>query len=355
MWLKQIVKPLVALSGDVSRSVVVALPARNEVDTITRCLEALERAAALVAAPVHVHLLVNNSDDGTAAVARQHPPAHFTIQVEDVVLPVEQAHAGGARRRAIDAAIEHLMPGDVVMTTDADSEVDTRWIAANLAEIDAGADAVAGVVTFDAATEASLPPMPERVLEWQLANLHAKLGCLLDPLANDPWPNHIWAWGASLALTIAAYRAVGGMPAVPLAEDRALAAAIERADLKLRRSHAPVVYTSARRAGRAPGGFADLLEAYATDPDAPCDAALEPTVDLIRRLKHRARLRRQHDPLGGFGAAWCQYQQANAQLVRRRLVPAQLPGEIARAERAIRLLSTPGTDRAGIADCGTAA
>lgn len=80
--------------------------------------------------------------------------------------------------------------------------------------------------------------------------------------------------GASLALSVETYRAVGGVPLVALAEDRALAHAVERAGFRLRRSHAPLVFTSPRLCGRAPGGFADLLSSHA-EVSSPCDAALE--------------------------------------------------------------------------------
>ncbi len=204
---------------------------------------------------------------------------------------------------------------------------------------------MAGVVTFSQATLAALPSFgAARALEWRLADLHARLGSLIDPVVHDPWPNHIWAWGASLAATAAAYRTVGGMPPVPLAEDRAFAARIEAHDLRLRHSHAPVVYTSARRSGRAPGGFADLIDAYATTADTPCDAALEPTRVLVQRLQLRARCRAEGR--SGFGARWTMIEAATPALQRQRLHPDALPAEVALAERIIAALMPAATGRA---------
>jgi hypothetical protein len=145
-----------------------------------------------------------------------------------------------------------------------------------------------------------------------------------------------------MALTVAAYREIGGLPVVPLAEDRALAAAIEAHDLRLRHSHAPVGYTSARLHGRAPGGFADLLRSYAGDDTAMCDAALEPTTDLVRRLRWRAAMRRifeRHDA-PGFGAQWREIEAHAPDLGRSRLAPADLASEIALADRLVRRLET---------------
>lgn len=341
MWMSRTLPAAADLPPAPPRAVAIAVPAHNEAESIAACLGALDVAAGAATGPVVTVILANNSRDRTAQIAREFCTMAMTTVVAEVELPAELAHAGGARRAALDWAAA-LIPADgVLMTTDADSVVDPGWIAANLAEL-TSADAVAGVVAFDEATQAALPPLPLRALEWRLADRHARLASLIDPRAHDPWPNHLWAWGASLALTVAAYRRIGGLPVVPLAEDRALAAAIEAHDLRLRHSNAPVVYTSARLHGRAPGGFADLLRTYADDDTALCDAALEPTADLIRRLRWRAAMRRvfaRHDaPF--FGAQW-QDIEANARdLNRKRLAPADLASEVSRAERLVRQLET---------------
>lgn len=348
--------------------VAVAVPACNEAASIEACVRAIDAAAAnALGSTVTLVVLVNNSSDTTAAIACAYRPLAMRMNVVNVVLPPGRAHAGGARREAFEHAAALLPDDGVLMTTDADSRVDPHWITANLAELAAGADAVAGVVAFDEAARAALPPLPRRALEWRLAALHARLGSLLDPRAHDPWPNHIWAWGASLALTVSAYRHVGGLPAIPLAEDRALADAIERCDLRLRRSHAPVVFTSARRNGRAPGGFADLLNSYSVDAAAPCDAALEPTAALLRRLRWRARLRRvaasrgiaaaaklagqlgfEGSPAGGFGALWQAIEAHSPLLSRSRVDPAMLTVEVRLAERLVSRLERRAAGRVDI-------
>lgn len=330
--------------------VAVAVPARDEAATIIACLTAIDAAAAHSSADVTIVVSANNCRDSTATLARDFRPVAAKVIVDEVLLPPDKAHAGGARRRAMDRAATVAGADGIIMTTDADSCVDITWIAANLAEIDHGADAVAGTIAFDFATRSALPALDNRDAEWRLAALHARLEHLVDPCAHDPWPRHIWAWGASMALTVKAYRAVGGVPVIPLAEDRALADAIDAAGLRLRRSLAPLVYTSARRSGRAPGGFADLINSYALDPDTPCDAALEPTRAFLRRLVMRARLRGTAGD--AFAARWSALQAASPLLRRQRLHPRSLPAEIARAERAIVMLERrephqSGNHRAG--------
>lgn len=309
-------------------------------------------------------MLVNNSTDATADIVRRTVVRHVSVDVVELNFADEDAHAGRARRLAMGLCAARLSNDGVIMTTDADSRVDRGWIAAMLVEIEAGNDAVAGVVAFDPGTV--IDASPERVQEWQLAHLHARLHTLLDPRPQERWPTHIWAWGASLAVT-AAYRAVGGLPEILLAEDRAFADILDRQGFKVRRSHAPIVYTSARQSGRAPGGFADLLRSYASDPAALCDAAIEPTADLVRRLRWRSRLRRSYAHGGpqlcdrasrrlqisstlvgdGFGDWWRAIEVASPRLRRERVSPATLAGELRHARRIIARIERAPGDRAG--------
>ena len=335
MWLARENLTLPSLPTGATRAVAVAVPARNEAEHITLCLAALDLAAQRAGIPATIIVGSNNCTDDTAALARAFVGRWSRIEVEEIVLPPERAHAGGARRHVMDRAADCAGPAGVVMTTDADSQVDVDWITANLGEIAGGADAVAGVITFDAAAREHLPDLVHRTAEWQLAALHARLEDLIDPRTHDPWPRHIWAWGASLALTVETYRAVGGVPVVALAEDRALADAVERAGFRLRRSLAPLVFTSPRRVGRAPGGFADLIKSHAAS-SSPCDAALEPTRVLLRRLVLRARLRLETG--SSFPARWATVEATMPRLQRRRLVPADLAREVRHAERLIAML-----------------
>lgn len=352
MWMTQSYA-VGSVPPDIGRHVAIGIPARNEAATIETTLRAIDVAAACRGAiSTVVVVLVNNSDDDTAAVARRVATRNCTVIVEQMTL--SPAHAGIARSVALDRAVQALPADGIVMTTDADSEVAPDWITANLAEIEAGADAVAGIVAFNLANRAKLPAFSaDRGLEWRLADLHARLGTLLDPLPYDPWPNHIWAWGASLAVTAEAFHKVGGMPAIPLAEDRAFAARLAAHDFRLRHSHAPVVYTSARQSGRAPGGFADLIRAYATDSDMPCDAALEPTRALVRRLRRRARCRAEGAI--GFGARWAALEASAPELARHRLYPRDLATEVALASRLVSVLARGSTSRDDNAACVAAA
>ena len=111
-----------------------------------------------------------------------------------------------------------------------------------------------------------------------------EIAALLDPLDYNPWPHHATISGATLAVTRDAYRRVGGLPSVPLGEDKAFVAKLSRYDARIRFCPRVEVTTSGRVYGRAPGGVADTLRLRSETPDAFCDEALEPLpVAIMRR------------------------------------------------------------------------
>ncbi|MGL5837131.1 MAG: glycosyltransferase [Sphingorhabdus sp.] len=339
------------------RNVVIAVPARNECDLISSCLRALDIASATVKqCSVAIVVLVNNSSDKTAQIARRFAARHARLFVEETWFDPAVAHAGTARKKAMDRAAVLAGHDGILMTTDADSEVSPDWIAANLVELSQGVDAVAGTIAFKPHHRLKLLPMlMARKQEWELAGLQARLATLLDPLPYDPWPTHIWEWGASLAITTEAYRAIGGLPCVPIAEDRALATALFRNDRKLRHSHAPIVHTSPRLAGRAPMGFADLLRDYCSISDTCCDAALEPTRDLARRLSMRHAARKAHNRHEPFGKSWLQIEASDRRLTRKRVFPQRLDAEITIAKTLIARLEEAERRPADNSLCAVAA
>ncbi len=254
----------------------------------------------------------------------------------------------------------------LLLTTDADSRVGPTWISDNLAEVSAGADAVAGVISLEPEDELSLPKaLRERgrlegIYERQLTEIAA----LLDPRAHNPWPHHATMSGASLAVSLSAYRRIGGLPALPVGEDKGLVAALEADDARVRFALDISVVTSGRTVGRAAGGVADTLRLRCEDPRALCDEALEPARVAMLRAEWRGRLRRLHAegaltaaqaswaPVLGinldnmlsdagvekFGSIWNRIQRSSPVLTRRRLSPSELPREIYHANSILRRL-----------------
>ena len=363
------------------RPCIVAIPSKDEAERLPACLDALAgqrdlAGRSLAAGVVGVAIFVNNCADESADVARAMAcAAPFPIQVVEASLLPAFAHAGGARRAAMDLAESWLSErgGDdgVILTTDADSRTPPDWIVRNLAAIDAGADAVLGRVVLDEDGQHLPEALHARgALESAYEGLLTEIAALLDPLDYDPWPRHATISGATLAVTREAYRRVGGLPCVPLGEDKAFVARLRRHDAKIRFCPRVEVVTSGRIQGRAPGGVADTLRLRSAAPDAFCDEALEPLRVAMLRAAWRGRLRRLHrsgsldrdrrwraslrvaasearriPAAGTFGEFWSAVETASRELRRRLLVPAQLPRQISQARRALERLRTSALPR----------
>ena len=359
---------------------VVAIPARNEVGRIRICLNALldqrgPDGRPLPADDLRILVLANNCTDETAQAARSRSSR---VSVQEVSFPPAHANAGAARRAAMEAAVSLAPMGAraLLCTTDADSRPRPDWISRLWEALDGGAEAVAGAVEFEPGEAMSGRFSDRRRAEGLYSALQAEIIARSDPEPHNPWPNHIWAWGANLAVTTSAYRRVGGLPPRPLAEDRAFVDQLRRHDVPVRHCLEARVWTSARRNGRAPGGLASLIDDHLGHDAAPCDAALEPAFLVRRRAAWRERARRvfrgdlHHGCLSGglrvpeemvrqalcertFGAGWSMMEAASPRLRPRRLRLDQLPSEISRAERLLHRIAAP-VDPAGRARAATA-
>ena len=342
-------------SGDMSRvpRVVVAIPVCNESARIVGCIDAL--AATFAHCPdAGVVLLVNNSTDASARKAH-HALSERAMAgiVLDVTLLPEMATAGWARRLALDVAECWAHRDAVLMTTDADGRVAPDWAEANLALLADGAHLVCGRFTPDDQEAALIPARTVRsyALEDAYTTLSIELDSLLDPRVHDPWPHHGLASGASLAMTARDYCAIGRLPPVPCSEDRALAALVERHDLCVRHSDAPMVTVSCRLKGRARGGMADAIAGRIADPDSLADQRLLPAAITARRAILRKALRTVwlgHGDMRGcmrqlglsdaqiaraghaktFGAIWAEIEAGAADLAACRMRPSDLAREL---------------------------
>ena len=310
-----------------------------------------------------VVLMVNNSSDGSAEAALK---ALMTRRmngiVVDVALAPEIANAGWSRRLALDIAVRWARRDAVLMTTEADGRVAPDWADANLAALADGAHLVCGRIAPDAAEAAQLPSGigQSDAVERMYTALSIELDAKLDPRAHDPWPHHGLASGASLAIRARDYCAVGRLPRQSCSEDRAFAALVERHDLCVRHSDAPLVTVSCRLQGRARGGMADAIAARIADPDSLSDQRLYPARITARRATYRNALRaawtaktdtsflvRQlltapaHVPrvrsFGTFGAFWAEIEAGAASLAATRMRPSQLARELPELRRLVAL------------------
>lgn len=276
----------------------VCVPARDEADRLPILLDALARQD--VDGPIRVSILINNTvDDSVAAVARAQAAwgerLHLAVACHD--LPPERAHAGTARRLAMEAGLARIDPDrGVLISTDADTRPPSDWISAMLRAIDAGLDIVGGRIVVDDAE-----PLAADMDAMQV-KLDRYWACVraieddIDPCRWDPAPRHGDHTGASLAILAPLYRAAGGVPAIPAGEDRALVEAAVAAGGRL--GHPMSVWTrvSARTIGRATGGMADHMQAL-SDRVARGEPTFLPSFDQWRARAAWRRMRR--DQTGG--------------------------------------------------------
>jgi hypothetical protein len=348
---------------------VVAIPVKDEEKHLLACLTALSQqydrsGRSISRTRIRIVVFANNCTDQSANVARNLGQAlSLNIRVVEEELPPASAHAGAARRAAMDLAeawlLEECDPTGVILTTDADSQVAPDWVAETLAAFRLGADAVLGRIDLDDDGKLLPAALHRRgELEDAYENLLTELSWLLDPLAHNPWPHHATISGATLGITRSAYCRVGRLPRVPLGEDKALVDLLSRADARIRYCSTVHVITSGRTKGRAPGGVADTLAIRSREPEAFCDEALEPFCTAFARAAWRACLRRRHgagrlaldqdwakkleisprevDDVvqeSAFGTIWAEVESRSPLFARRLLRPAELPEQISIAHR----------------------
>ena len=279
--------------------VSVIIPARNEAGNLEQSLHALRYqqqpdGSFLPTGSYEVLLLLNNCTDNSATVAltyqQQYPT--FPLRIANIQLPAETANIGTVRRLLMDEAYQRLIdigkPNGIIASTDGDTIVDRQWIYQIIQETNSGCEAVGGrILTRPDGNPVRLNHLRDVAYRMLVAQIEARI----DPQSYDPWPRHFQHFGASLALTCAAYKRVGGLPNVPYLEDEALYRALLRTDTRIRKSPHVRVFTSTRMQGQVAIGFSEQLRYWtALNQSNQCQLA-EPAGAVICRLRNRHRLR----------------------------------------------------------------
>jgi Glycosyl transferase family 2 len=239
----------------VIRRMAVIVPAANEEDHIGGCLAAFQEARACLhrgtGIPVRVIVALDHCQDRTAAIAGRFTGVEcVTLSARNVGLArraaAHQVLAGGSRASELWLA-----------STDADSQVPAGWLRGMLAEAQAGAHLVLGTVIPGPGLRSALHR------DW--------LG------RHQLRDGHPHVHGANLGVRGDAYLALGGWPALATGEDAELARRATAAGyLRISRTAAIPVVTSARQASRAPRGFAGYLRDL-----APAAAAIQPPAAAV--------------------------------------------------------------------------
>lgn len=267
--------------GSDQLNLCVCVPARNEAFRLPKLLEAL--AGQSWPSPVPVVIVLNNTTDDSALViakARIRFADRLALHLFDVTFPREAAHAGSARRMAMEEGLRVLPTHReaVLVSTDADSRPPSDWLTNIAKALRSGADMVGGRILLE--PDEVLPPhvLGLRNAWDQYWEAVRDIEDAIDPVTWDPAPRHGDHTGASLAIKAALYREVGGVPPIPTGEDQALVTAAIAAGGRLAHPADVFTYVSPRRRGRAQGGMAasmDTLFALADADTLPMAPAFE--------------------------------------------------------------------------------
>lgn len=276
----------------------ITIPAKNEAGYIVRALEALYyqldlREKFIDRAAYEVILLANNCTDNTAGLAREFGALHpeFQLHVVEIEVPREIAGIGVARRLLSETALSRLPDDGIIITTDADSYVDRHWLYYTAQAFSKGARAVGGRIIVDHSGRGSYRKTHLQDVTYRM--LQARLETIIDPSMENPWPRHFQNYGPSTALSVAAYRACGGMPAVKCIEDVHLAWALERIDIPVVQDPRVKVYTSDRESERIEGvAFSRTLDEWTRMQREGRQAVVWGLGNCIQLYKWKVALRR---------------------------------------------------------------
>jgi glycosyltransferase involved in cell wall biosynthesis len=226
--------------------VIVAVPARNEAESIVACLASIDNAAERVGpTPVTVVVGADSCTDGTARIAESYRAQHVAL----AVVEGGWSSASGARRAAVEAGRRSMCRGSApvastvwIANTDADCVVPRDWLATHLDLAARGCPAVGGIVTLD-------PDLTPAEVLRDFGRSYVTSG-----------ERHVHLHAANLGLRLDVYDAVDGWHAgVELGEEHELAHRLATVGVDVLRTTASSVVTSHRHIGRAADGFAAFL------------------------------------------------------------------------------------------------
>lgn len=282
----------------------VIVPVRDEAETIESTLFALVHQVDFQGRPLDLNsyeviVLANNCSDSSAAIARQFAAQYprFVLHIVEIELPPAQAYIGRVRQLLMDEAHHRLIElghnRGVIASTDGDTRVASNWIAATLAEIRKGADAVSGRLLTERDDRALLDVYTRACYLRAVGYgyLSVELEAYIDPDPFDRLPRHHQHGGASLAVTAEMYAIAGGMPSVRTPEDVAFYQALIQVGARFCHSSQVRVFTSMRRQGRTDNGMANQLSQWANLGQQDQPYLVEAADALETRLWGRRNLR----------------------------------------------------------------
>ena len=216
----------------------VVVPARDEQQLLSRCLDGLGRAVTRVQEETDIAVttvvVLDRCVDASAAVV-----ADYDV----LAIAIDSANVGLARARGCAEVLSRHSPASPstlwLASTDADSRVPDHWLIRQIELAAHGAELVLGTVTVEDWTDHAADVAQRWAATYE---------------AGDGHPH---VHGANVGCRADAYLAAGGFPGLSCDEDVALVAAL--AGRVIMRVGDMAVSTSARPQSRATGGFSTFL------------------------------------------------------------------------------------------------
>ena len=224
------------------KKIGIVIPAHNEADSISACLDAIKQAIAQLSSNIAVQTVVvlDSCDDDTLSNVQN---AHVDW------LGCEFRCVGKVRDLGVRYLIEQ--GADWIACTDADSMVESDWLMAQIKHLKAEPTAmICGVVSIDCWDTLSESAKQQYLAHYQ--------DCM----------NHRHIHGANLSFASQDYLAVGGFDELICHEDVGLVKKFEQANLPIIWSNLVRVVTSSRLDARAQEGFAHFLRSLENQPSA---------------------------------------------------------------------------------------
>lgn len=282
----------------------VVLPVRDEALYLEKSLESFSKQIDLSGKSLNtdyfeVIVLTNNCSDNSFEVALKYQTRNksLNLHIADIKTPKTNANSGYIRRLLMQKAYERLISnskrGGIILTTDGDTKVAEDWIAANVFEIENGADAVGGRILFSENELAKMNPAAKyfHLLDEQYRLLCTELESYLDFLPHDSFPRHHQHFNGSFAVTTETYEKAGGVPEVRCLEDVAFYQSLMRIDANFRHSPSVKVYTSARETGRTEAGLSTQIKDWINLGENGEEFLVESAETLENKFKAQGKLR----------------------------------------------------------------
>jgi cellulose synthase/poly-beta-1,6-N-acetylglucosamine synthase-like glycosyltransferase len=178
--------------------VSVLVSARNEEDTIRRCIRSLSNQNY---PPEKYEILVGNdrSEDNTYMILKEMEHQIVNLKVFDITDLIQKRHG----KMNVLAQLGKMVKGEFILFTDADTEVGQNWIPKHVEHMDSGYGIVTGTTLLD--YESKMGQLQN--IEW--AHAIGKMKAISDLGIN------VSSIGNNMAISKAAYDRVGGFENIP--------------------------------------------------------------------------------------------------------------------------------------------